>query len=102
MFITKDDYLLFDGRDLEVELPDDDNAKGKVDRFINEVEMFVFNKLRVYGFKKENVNEKNIQDVKFALMYQVRRFLDEGRDGVLDPLAWEQLRLAGITKIIRG
>lgn len=102
MFITKDDYLHFDGLDLDVELPDDDNAKGKVDRFINEVEMFVFNDLRKYGFKRENVNEKNSQDVKFALLYQVRRFLKEGRDNVLDPMAWNQLHNAGIVNVIRG
>lgn len=102
MFITKDDYLKFDGIDLEIELPSDDNEKGKVERFINEVEMFVFNKLRTYGFKREDVNERNIQDVKFALLYQVRRFLKEGRDNVLDPMAWEQLHLAGIVNIIRG
>lgn len=102
MFITKDDYLKFDGIDLEIELPSDDNEKGKVERFITEVEMFVFNKLRIYGFKREDVNERNIQDVKFALLYQVRRFLKEGRDNVLDPMAWEQLHLAGIVNIIRG
>lgn len=102
MFITRDDYLLFDGRDLDVELPDDDNAKGKVNRFINEVEMFVFNYLRKHGFKREDVNDNNIQDVKFALLYQARRFIDEGRDGVLDPMAWAQLHNAGIVNIIRG
>ena len=102
MFITKDDYLRFDGIDLDIELPDDDNAKGKVDRFLNEVEMFVFNELKKYGFKREHVNDHNIQDVKFALLYQVRRFLKEGRDGILDPLAWEQLHYVGITRIIRG
>ena len=102
MFITRDDYLHFDGSDLDIELPDDDNAKGKVNRFINEVEMFVFNYLRKHGFKREDVNEKNIQDVKFALLYQVRRFLKEGRDNVLDPMAWEQLHNAGIVNIIRG
>ena len=102
MFITKDDYLKFDGIDLDIELPDDDSDKGKVDRFINEVERFVFNDLRKYGFKRENVNEKNLQDVKFALLYQVRRFLKEGRDNVLDPMAWNQLHTAGIVNVIRG
>ena len=102
MFITKDDYLKFDGIDLDIEMPDDDNSKGKVDRFINEVEMFVFNYLRKHNFTREDVNENNIQDVKFALLYQVRRFLKEGRDNILDPMAWEQLHIAGIVNVIRG
>lgn len=102
MIITKSDYLQFDGIDLDIELPDDDNEKGKVDRFLNEVELFFFNKLRIYGFRREDVNERNIQDVKFALLYQVRHFLKEGRDNVLDEMAWNQLHLAGIVNVIRG
>lgn len=102
MFVTQNDYLLFDGVNLSEELPDDDNAKDKVDRFINEVEDFVFMYLRKHNFKREDVNEKNIQDVKYAIMYQMRRYFTKGRDRVFDEMAWEQLHNAGIVNIIRG
>ena len=62
MLVTKNDYLLFDGTDLDIELPDDDNAKDKVARFINEVEEFVFMYLRKHKFTRNDVNDNNIQD----------------------------------------
>lgn len=102
MLVTKDDYLLFDGTDLDIELPDDDNAKDKVARFINEVEDFVFMYLKRHKFTRADVNDNNIQDVKFAIMYQIRRYLTKGRDRVFDEMAWEQLHNAGIVNIIRG
>ena len=101
MYLNKSDYLKFDGIDLDKELPDDDNAKGKVDRFLNEVERFTIMELRKYGFSENMVNESNLQDFKYGLMYQVRRFLNNGRDGKLDPLAWNYLHQTGFIRAVR-
>lgn len=102
MFVNKGDYLLFDGIDLDIELPDDDNAKGKVDRFINEVEMFLFGELRKYGVTREDVNNNNLPDVKYAICYQIRHFLKYGRDNVFDFNAWNTLHNCGLVNVIRG
>jgi hypothetical protein len=101
MYLNKSDYLEFDGIDLDIELPNDDNAKGKVDRFLNEVERFTIMQLRKYGFNESMVNDSNLQDFKYGLMYQVRRFLNKGRDGKLDPLAWDYFHQKGFIRAIR-
>ena len=101
MYLTKSDYLKFDGIDLDIELPNDDNAKGKVDRFLNEVERFTIMELRKYGFNENMVNDNNLQDFKYGLMYQVRHFLDKGRDGRLDPVAWNYFHQTGFIRPIR-
>ena len=101
MYLTKSDYLNFDGIDLDIELPNDDNAKGKVDRFLREVERFTIIELRKYGFNENMVNDSNLQDFKYGLMYQVRHFLNKGRDGRLDPLAWDYFHQTGFIRAIR-
>ena len=100
-YINKSDYLQFDGIDLDLELPDDDNAKGKVDRFLNEVERFTIMELRKYGFNESMLNERNLQDFKYGLMYQVRHFLKYGRDDKLDATAWQYLHSVGLVNAIR-
>lgn len=102
MLVNKGDYLLFDGIDLDIELPDDENAKGKIDRFINEVEMFLFGELRKYGITRSDVNNNNLLDFKYAIMYQMRHFLKYGRDNVFDYNAWNTLHNAGIINALRG
>lgn len=97
MIVNRNDYLMFDGIDLDIELPDDDNAKGKVDRFINEVEMFMNAELRKYG-----VQLQNTPDFKYAICYQIRHFLKYGRDNVFDYNAWNILHSAGIINALRG
>lgn len=101
MYLNKSDYLKFDGIDLDIELPNDDNAKGKVDRFLREVEDFTLMELKKYGFVESMVNQSNIVDFKKGLMYQVRYFLDKGRNNKLNPLAWDWFHQKGFIKAIR-
>lgn len=100
-YVTKTDYLLFDGINLEIELPDDDNALGKVERFIDEVERFTIMELRKYGFTESMINSGNIKDFKYGIMYQIRHFLKNGRDGKLSEDTWNYLHSVGIINPLR-
>ena len=100
MYITQGDYLKFDGLDLSIELPDDDNPLGKVERFIEEVETWTMRKIRKFGFSENKVNESNIQDFKYGLMYQMRHFLRYGRDGMLDNDAFDCFQSAGLVSVV--
>lgn len=100
-YVTKTDYLVFDGINLEVELPDDDNTLQKVERFIDEVERFFFRTIKRYGFVMSNVNDSNMAELKEAIMYQIRHFLKYGRDGLLDADAYDCLHSVGLVNPIR-
>ena len=102
MYITKTDYLDFDGVDLSIELPDNDNAKGKVERFLREVEDWTLNYCRRYGFNESLINSRNIDRLKRGLLYQVRHFLDKGRDNKLDYNTWSEFHIGGLVRVITG
>jgi hypothetical protein len=87
---------------LNLELPNDEHSKDKVGRFLREVEDFTILHLQKYGFSESMVNEKNIEYFKKGLMYQVRYFLDKGRNGKLSPLAWDYFHQKGFIHAIRG
>lgn len=91
-YVNKSEYLLFDGINLEIELPDDDNIKNKVDRFINEVETTMIIQLKMYGFKESNINDSNRNAFKQAIMYQIREVLKNGRESTISPISMQILR----------
>ena len=74
-------------------------SESNNERFLEEVERFVFRKLKIYGLDEKKLN-KDDPNVKDAFCYQVRHFLKYGRDGEVDKECWETLQNSGYVRFI--
>ena len=68
-YITREEYLLAKGIDLQIELQDDDNKSNKVNRFIKDVTDYVMDYLLI----KYGCNDLNRLNVEFSTLAEFRR-----------------------------
>lgn len=68
-YVTKDEYLMAKGIDLNIELQDDDNHSNKVERFIKDITNFVMD----YLAKEYACNEINRLISNFSNLAEFRR-----------------------------
>lgn len=103
-YVTKADYLLIKGINLDVELPDDDDPANASNRFIWRVEQKVVNFLATkYFFNDErDLNEKNINKFKLAIIEQIEYEITNGKHSEVCDGAKLFLRNGGLLNIKIG
>ena len=98
-YITKEEFLIYSGINLELELPKSDDEGNKANRYIHQVELFVLGQLNPY--EKQEVNDLNIGYIKLAIVEQLVYSLSNTND-VLCEKAKNWLRKGGFMNIRRG
>ena len=103
-YVTKADYLLIKGFNLDVELPDDDDPANASNRFIWRVEQKVINFLSSkYFFNAErDLNDKNINKFKLAIIEQIENDITNGKHSEICDNAKLYLRKGGLLNIKIG
>ena len=74
--VTKSDFLNYFGINLDLELPNGDNANNKVERFIWRVETYCNNILTKYNHQP--ITDNNIQRYKNGVMLMMNHTLNVG------------------------
>ena len=74
--VTKDDYLLYFGTNLDMEIPKGDNPNGRTERYIWRVEQYCKNILT--KFKYQEINDDNIYYYKQGVMLMIYHSLRVG------------------------
>lgn len=100
--VTKSDFLNYFGINLDLELPNGDNANNKVERFIWRVETYCNNILLKYNH--QTITDNNIQRYKNGVMLMMNHTLNVGFEnlkGFTDE-AFNEFRMGGFCNVPKG
>ena len=98
-YVTKEDYLMYTGINLDLELPSTDDDSNNANRFIHQCQLFVLGALNQY--EPQEVNESNLEHLKIAILEQIKYALIN-TNNMLCNEARNWLRKGGFMNIRRG
>lgn len=103
-YVSKENYLLIKGINLDLELPQDDDPSNSSNRFIWRVEQKIINFLIAhYRFnEEEDLNEKNLNKFKLAIIEQIEFEIINGKQSEVCDEAKFYLKTCGLLNIKLG
>ena len=100
-YVSKEDFLQIKGLNLDIELGVSDDNANESSRYIANVERKIINYLIVnYHFVETDINEKNLDRFKLAVIEQIDYELINGVNSEISDTTKIYLRASGLMNIM--